>query len=410
MNMITKIVKESKEESRRYFHQRCQQKIERFERKKMRKKEYRCPRCGSEGRHRKRGKRERRLQTSMGEIQFKIQQVECCNCGRVYRPLGEWLGLRPRERITEELLEKAIKVAIHTSYRVASETTKEFTDEKVSGRRIQKAIIKEAEKIKKEQKEAPPEEYAIMLKDSTKANTGKTKRGEDINIVYGIKGKVVKVNKETGEIKRSWLIGDILQVAVGKDRTLCSIQHRTGNVMTDGDAAIKKVAKKMRMKGEVILHRCNWHLSRMLGFALYHDGLRTKAERKTYVRALASIIKYSHNNYRKYYRQLIEECGNKGYQKAVTYLKNAEYEFYNTKQNAVRLETRLMDGTKVEPTTLLANSPVERVMREVNRRADIGVRWSSKGLEAMTTTRLHFLYQNKSTFRSMLNSPQICYV
>ena len=410
MKMITKIVEESKRDARRYFHKRCQKKIEQIERKRLKHGKSKCPHCQKEYSYRKRGKRDRELQTSMGKIKFKIQQVECRNCGRVYRPLTEWLGLRPRERITEELLDKAIKVAIHTSYRIASEITKEQTGEKVSGRRIQKAILNKAEEIRLEQEESPPEKYAIMLKDSTKGNTGKTKRGEDINIIYGVKGKVLKVNHQTGEIKRSWIVGDILRVSVGKDTTLTKMQHETRNLMTDGDQSIEKKVQKMENGEDIVLHRCNWHLSRMFGFALYHDGLKTKGERKKYVGRLASIIKYSHNHYRKHYRELIEDCGRAGYTKAVTYLKNAENELYNTKEKAVKLETRLTDGTLIKPTTLLANSPIERVMREVDRRADIGVRWSSRGLESITRVRLHFLYQIKSTFRSMLNSPSKCYV
>jgi len=409
MKIITKIIEESKEEAKRYFHKRCQKKIEQLEKKRLRRGKSKCPHCQAENKYRKRGKRDRELQTSEGKIKFKVQQVECHGCGRVYRPLTQWLGLRPRERITEELLDKAIKVAIHTSYRVASETTREFTGEKVSGRRIQTAIINKAEEIRREQEAAPPQQYAIMLKDSTKGNTGKTKRGEDINIVYGIKGKMMKVNKETGEIKRSWLIGDILKVMVGDDKTFKTIQHKTGHVMTDGDPSIKNKVKEMENRQEITFHRCNWHLSRMFGFALYHDGLRTKEERKEYVRALANIVKHSHNNYRKYYKELITKCEKKGNKKAVTYLKNAEQEFYNTKEKAVKLETRLTDGTKIRDTTLLANSPIERVMREVDRRTDIGVRWSSKGLEAITRVRLHFMYQMK-TFRSMLNSSLKCYV
>ena len=79
------------------------------------------------------------------------------------------------------------------------------------------------------------------------------------------------------------------------------------------------------------------------------------------------ILKYSFQNYKKYYRELIDECKKEELNKAVTYLKNAETEFYNTKENPIILGGR----------PLLANSPIERVMREVDRRADIGSRWSA---------------------------------
>ena len=120
----------------------------------------------------------------------------------------------------------------------------------------------------------------------------------------------------------------------------------------------------------------------MFGYALYNDGLKYKKHRRKLVSDLANIVKYSHNNYSKYYQELIENCKTQGLSKAVVYLKNAEQEFYNTKKNPI-----MIDGIP-----LLSNSPVERVMREVDRRIDIGVRWSSKGMEAITRVRLHYLY------------------
>lgn len=410
MKIITKLVKKSKQESKEYFRKKCEKKIEQYEKKKMRRKRIRCPNCESDEPYRKRGKRERKLRTSEGEIEFKMQQVECKKCKKVYKPLTHWLGLKPRMRITEEYLDKAIKTAIHTSYKVASQISQEFTGEKISGRSIQKGMLSKAEEIRREKESAPPETYTVMLKDSTKGKTGKTQRGEDINITYGIKGKVMNVDKKTGEIKRSRLIGDILSVSVGNDTPFKKIQHQTENVMTDGDPGIKNKVKHLKESEGITFHRCTWHLSRMLGFALYHDGLKTKKERKIYVHSLASIIKYSHNNYRKYYQELMEKCEKRGLKKAVTYLKNAQQEFFNTKEKTVRIDTWLPDGTPIKPTALLANSPIERVMREVDRRADIGVRWSQKGLQAITTVRLHFLYQFNS-LKSILPLPsKKCYV
>lgn len=381
MKIITQIIEGVKDESRKYFQKRCQSKIEGLEKANLRKWKNLCPNCKEDYGHIKKGRRGRRLRTSQGEVNFQIQQVQCKKCKRTYRPLIEWLELTPRQIITEELLDKTIEVVIHTSYKVASQLTKSFTGESVSSRRIHKAIRKKSEEIKQTQANAPPKEYTVILEDSTKANTGKTKRGEDVSVTYGITGRTLITNKETGEIKRQLLLGDILSVTVGNEIS-ASNQHKTNNVMTDGAESVKKKKKYQKNNENVIFHRCNWHLSRMLGFALYNDGLKTKKQRIPFVSTLANIIKYSHRNYRTYYQDLIEKLREKELFKAVKYLENAEQEFYNTKEKPV-----IIDGIP-----LLANSPVERVMREIDRRVDIGVRWTKQGLEAITRVRLQYLY------------------
>lgn len=319
----------------------------------------------------------------MGELIFRIQQIECKNCGRVYRPLVEWLDLRARQVITEELLDKGIEVAIHTSYKTASRLTKSLTGECISARKIQKGVLSKSEEIRHRKANEPPKEYKVILEDSTKGNTGKTKRGENINVVYGITGRKQIADPETGEIRRQLLVGDILSVTVGNRRGE-KIRHTTENVMTDGAEAVLKKDRYQKDDLSVLFHRCNWHLSRMLGFSLYNDGLKTKKLRTPFVSRLALIIRHSFNNYKLYYKELIAELREKEYFKSVKYLENAESEFYNTKEKPV-----MIDGIP-----LLANSPIERVMREIDRRVDNGARWSAKGLEAITRVRLDSIYIN----------------
>ena len=380
MSTLTRIIYESKEDSKRYFQKRCQQKIEKFEKTKSRDtKEIYCPYCKESFRHICKGKRRRKLMTSEGEINFMLQQVQCKNCNKIHRPLIKWLGLTPRQLITEELIDKSLEVAIHTSYKTASRLTKSLTGGKIGSHKIRDSMLKKGEEIREHQANEPPEEFTAFCEDSTKVKTGTTKRGDDINIVYGITGRKLIINKETGEIKRQLLTGKILSVEVGNDAEI-KIQHKTKNVMSDGAGSVKKKTKYKDKN--IIFHRCQWHLSRMLGFALYNDGLKSKKQRVPFVSKLALIIKHSFKNYGKYYKELIQELKEKGYLKAMKYLQNAEQEFYNTKEKPI-----LIDGIP-----LLSNSPVERVMREIDRRVDNGARWSQKGVEAITRVRLNYIY------------------
>lgn len=382
MSKITHIINESKQETKEYFKKTCQKKIKAYERKKLRNKTCNCPGCQERHRYTLKGSRDRQLRTSGGKIKFKMKQIKCKNCGRIYRPLIQWLGLKPREMITEEFLEKAIFVSTNCSYSNAEKTTKIFTEEKISPRTIKKGVVDKSEKIKEKKAQEKPKEYKAILIDSTKGNTGKTKRGEDINIAYGIIGRRFDIDKETGEIKRAYFKADIIHTSVGNEESLSHIQHTTKNVMSDGERSIKNKIKHLKNSEEIKLHRCNWHLPRSFGHALWSNGLKNKSQRVSYVRKLSGLIHYSFNNYKRYYEELISECEKDDLEKAVTYLQNAKKEFYETKENPI-----IIDGIP-----LIANSPVERVMREIDRRVDNGSRWSPKGLEAMVRVRLDYVY------------------
>ena len=246
MKNLIQIIQESKTKSREYFRKECQKKIERLGKEKLKKqKECYCPKCQRKTKYIKKGKRRRSIKTSEGMVEFELQQLKCKQCNRIYRPLIYWLKLKPRQIITDELLDKTIQIAINTSYRTAANITETFTQEKLSSRTIQKAMIKKGEQVRRKQQQEESKKYKAILKDSTKGNTGKTKRGEDINIAFGISGRKLYINPDTREIKRQRLIGDILHVSVGEDSAFQDIQHQTRNVMTDGDRSIKNRIKHL---------------------------------------------------------------------------------------------------------------------------------------------------------------------
>jgi hypothetical protein len=281
-------------------------------------------------------------------------------------------------RLSEELLEKAIQTAIHTSYHTTKKICKTFTHVKVSTRSIQKAMLNKSQEIEKIQSKSPPENFQVICEDSTKIKTGITKRGSDIKIKMAIIARDIRIDEKTGEIKRRRLISKILSVSMGKESNIC--QHSTQNVMSDGGERLQK--KRQYKLNKPVFHRCHWHLSRMLGFALYNDGLKQKQQRTYYVSKLANIIKYSFRNYKQYYKNLMTELSKHKLKKALKYLQNAEEEFYNTKIHPI-----MIDGIP-----LVSNSPIERVMREVNRRIDVGVRWTEQGAKAISNVRLFYLY------------------
>lgn len=468
MRKITEIIRDSHVKSKQYFKKTCQKKIESFEKKMLKKWYMYCEHCKRENmRYTKKGRRWRKLKTSHGVIEFSIQQVRCKECKKISRPILPFLWIAPRKTITEEFLDKTLEIAVESWYNVSSRISEVFTEEKISPKSIGKHLLETSEKIRIRQEGFWVEDwekewvkdwknrdsaskgnldersqetnnqnhqnkensqgdqsydnpnnkdqnqkvrYQAFLVDSTKGKTGKTKRGEDITVVYGIKERYIPEDQKSERNKRQYLDGDILMIHVGngaEEKIASTIKRywvcwkdwenwenwenlwEKNNVMSDGEISriIKSEMKNIddndiKKWNNIRLYRCHWHLSRMFWFALYNNWLKTKKERIQYVQRLASIIKYSHNNYKEYYQELIQECKEKELKKAVSYLENARDEFYLSKENPI-----VIDGI-----SLLANSPIERVMREIDRRIDNGSRWSSSWMEAVVRVRLELIY------------------
>lgn len=71
-----------------------------------------CPRCGAEEDFARKGRRcrLRRLDTTIGTVRFRLWQVRCRGCNRVFAPLLAMLGLvwvRRSDRLTVDLAETA---------------------------------------------------------------------------------------------------------------------------------------------------------------------------------------------------------------------------------------------------------------------------------------------------------------
>jgi hypothetical protein len=304
MSTLKEIIKEGDKKAKESFQKSCQQQIKNYERKLFKKqKELYCLHCDGKNSYRKRGTRQRTLITSYGKLEVNIQQIDCRQCGKTSRPTLLLLGIKPRQRITQEYLDKAIETALHTSYQTASKTTANYTDHQLSPRRIRQALLLKSKQLEEQEKKNKCKEYKAFLKDSTKVRTGVTTRGSDITIVYGVEGRKLTVNDD-GVITKQRLVGEILRVVVGKDTTFDEMQHTTKHVMTDGERGIDNSIKKLKKSEEITIHRCSWHLSRALGYSLWRDGL-SKKERIPYVVALNRIVYYSAINYRTYYEELV---------------------------------------------------------------------------------------------------------
>ena len=90
------------------------------------------------------------------------------------------------------------------------------------------------------------------------------------------------------------------------------------------------------------------------------------------------------------YQNLIAEMHDRGVVGAAGYLRAAETEVFTFISHPDA--GRLLFGDKGRPE--LATGVLERVMRELNRRTDIGVRWSINGCRALLMLKLARKYHH----------------
>lgn len=309
-----------------------------------------CPRCEGKS-HKRRGFRARTVKTSRGKFPFLLSQVQCIHCGRTHRPFARALGVALR-RVLPELEEKALSLAVKLPYAPSAKLLKELSGGNLSHEGIRKLVQRKA----KEHKIKPPADVNHGLVDSTKVKAGDKSRGMDVHLA-------IAVERGSGKHGRATLKKKLLHLSVGDavplKTTLRSIQVKY--LAHDGELDLKGYAQ--------VTQRCLWHMGHQLKHYLWRDGLPL-TERGSFKDKLYRIL-FSQNctvqSATIAYDKLINELQRLGLKTSEGHLVRAKGEIFNYKKN---------------PALCFATtSPVEREIRELNRRANVGARWSPKGIE-----------------------------
>jgi hypothetical protein len=81
-----------------------------------------CPGCASVRGFRRRGaqSRRRKVTSLVGVVSLRSAMVECRSCGRRFSPLGQLLGLAPRQRRTVEVSKATAALAVQVAYAKAA--------------------------------------------------------------------------------------------------------------------------------------------------------------------------------------------------------------------------------------------------------------------------------------------------
>jgi len=344
-----------------------------------------CTGCGSKRGFRRRGFRPkpRRVMTRCGQVSFRSQQLECTSCGRRFAPAAQLLGLAPHQRRSEGLSELAASLAVEVAYAKASRLLAELAGPTVSARTIRRDVIAMApERVGPEVTEVP-----VLLLDGTGERAGPDQAGVALHLAIGLvarrrHGKRVAVEARllAATLGESWpVLFDLLG------------EVHPGLIVVDGEQELSILTAE-RFAG-VPAQRCLWHLGRGLyKLARYKDRCSGEVT-DGLVDELRELLLRAYRSgdgeaAERDYQTLIGRAERVGARAATSYLRAAIREVFTflTHPGA----GRLLFGHKRRPE--LSTGVLERVMRELNRRTDVGVRWTIPGIRAILMVKLQRKY------------------
>ncbi|HEU4884418.1 MAG TPA: transposase [Longimicrobium sp.] len=319
-----------------------------------------CERCGvvhSGPSILRRGSRLRKLKTSTGVLEFELKQLTCRDCRRTWSPFAELLGLAPRQRVARELVRKLVECVTELPYGKTCRLAAAWLGASLSPRTLHACVQELGSRVRF----TPAPATAVVLADGTKVPAGRSERGMEVRFSFQILSRHQE-NGRTAVQKRiaGWGVGP------GGWKDALPARIATEVIVTDREKGLPKLLAKRFPK---LRHQhCEWHLGHTLNHLLYLDGVKL-AERKPLKEELGKIVwGRTITNRRERYASLCSRLA--GYPKAHTMLVDAQ-------------ENVLFDVPSRERTT----SVIEREMREINRRSDVGVRWSERGIDNLLRLR-----------------------
>lgn len=333
---------------------------------------WRCPRCGSQFGFVRRGWRSkfRTLKTSAGIVEFPLKNISCKKCGKTFSPFPEFWGLEPWQRISKEFSEKAVFLATQFSYSRSSNTLNELFDQNLAPITIHKLVQKASENVDCKNEEIDP---TVLMFDDTKVPAGDKEYGADLLLGISLDGHYRKHNRN--RLKKSIVSLDIDKG--WRDVTLkLKDKYSPDTVISDGNIALKTFIKECFPDSKV--QQCVWHLFKTSDHYLWMDGLSVPIRRPMLSDLSKLVTQKDIPGIKKFIKEL-----------EINGLKNTA-NFIN--QGLDDLFTYINDDDIPFRTT----SPVEREMREINRRSDVGARWTVEGLSNLLNLGLAYEKNRKS--------------
>ena len=316
--------------------------------------------------------------TIFGLVRLGQLQVRCKHCGHKMYLVRRLLGIEPKMKVPQETVRKLGLLGALTSFRVAQKIVGMF------GWALDRMTIwRSVQRVGREiHFDVDPDELSMGQADGTGIPIrGIKKRGKELKVFVQLKkrGGVRVAGVAIGKYEGEWekLFGPLIEGLKKFKQFL---------LVTDGDT---NILKALSGKVQVIFQRCLWHIPHQFKWYLWKDGVKRKSSGWLY--ALAELFEISairslvndqkliremvHSKERRL-SELILYCREKGWKHSASYLENAQQDMFTAVLN--RLQGR-------------TNSLVERVMRTVNFRINVG-KWSEAGALNVTKLRLAYYY------------------
>jgi len=328
-----------------------------------------CPKCAARAGFVRRGKRIRKLKTSIGRVSFPLRQVTCTDCGKTFSPFPELFGIEKRQRLSRELEQKFCRIAKDLSYGKTAKLVNEVFDLDISPRTVHSTVQKYGARAKIMEDLS---QIKHLQADSTKINASAKERGIDVHLAICIGPS----EQKNGRIVRQKMLASV-QVS-DKPTEIKKLLKRSqvDQLTVDGKSGLESFIGTENIP--TTIQRCLWHIPRTAAHMMYHDGYKIAAG-KEFVAPLKGFLfdeTLSVNTRLEKYKTFIEQCRDAGCEKTANFLENATDNLYTYKQ---------FDDTDVYGRT---NSVAERQMREINRRMENGSHWSKTGANNLLKPKL----------------------
>jgi hypothetical protein len=323
----------------------------------------------------------RRFDTAAGVLRVRLANVGCRSCGRVFAPLLLMLDMTGRRR-TDRLSVELAELASQMSFARAGALARRFGFPGSAGRAHQAvADIAPLLHAVGDPDAGGPTGAQVVVLDGTGMRATKRRLGVDCNVALGITGR-------SGPRRRRRAQTVLLGLTLGQGWAAMAPQLRAleppALVVVDGELAITRLAESVWP--QVPIQRCWWHLPRALRWALYadkadHHWANTKRTELVELLRRSAREHHSPELALRDYDRFRASVG--AHHAARELLEGARDQVFTCLRPDLRQRLAALGGPE------LGSGVLERVMRELNARTDIGgSRWSLTGLRDLITIQL----------------------
>ncbi len=330
-----------------------------------------------------------------GMIKVPQMQVECKKCKHRYYITGMMLGIDAYAKTTTKIKEAFALIGSCCPYRVSAKIINLISGVKISKSTIWNYVQVVGSKIS----------FGIDVNESSEFQADGTgipiigikKRGQELKVMVQKcrQGGVQIVGLALGAYHS---ISDWNKLFEPIIEDLKAMKNPI--LTTDGDTSILKGLKNLK----IIIQRCLWHIPHQAKHTMWSDDIKRKsADWYEILSKLYNIIAVSYNGEEEdvikeivkekeaLLDKLLEFCLEKEYLKTYTYLFNAKPDLFNGVLKKYNCKSQ---------------SLVERVMKTVNARINVG-KWGNKGALNVLRIRLAHYYNDFNVSFKSLNKKSL---